>query len=1094
MVTAYTLNGQAVDATTFTHVACDPFHSVVVEACAGSGKTWLLVGRMLRLLLAGAKPSELLAITFTKKAAQEMQERLMALLESLALVSDEEAKTLLRERGIAEEDLAAQLPVARQLYERILSSDQHVSIDTFHSWFIRLLQLAPLASGVPHGYSLAEQTSDLTHDAFIRLLQLVQQPEQQQLKTALLSLYDQLGDSSTHDLLHTFMDKRAEWWASTQLAGHDVDTPMQWLLDLSGEDAVRDARLSLWDDADLHGKVLTIARLLGQGTEPNQKSATEIESALSAGAAIAHFDQLKDQFCTQAGKPRAAKTNKTLKIALDSHFEGDAESAFKDLFTEVAEALLTLEARSMEMNVVAMNRALFEVGQVFVQLYQDIKSEQRIVDFTDLEWQVYRLLLDEEYAAYLQVRLDARYKHILLDEFQDTNPIQWSVIQSWLNAYSDEWPSMFVVGDPKQSIYRFRRAEPRVFAAARELLASHGAQVLQANQTRRNATAIVDVLNTSFAGENLFSPQTTLGLNGGAVWRLPLIQASDEAASQTDDAVMRFPLVTALVEDEDERRLEEGRQLSLVLHHLKHHLSVDQRAMQWRDVMVLVRKRTHLSAYETAFREANIPFLSDRRGGLLNALEIADLIALLSFCVTPHDNRALAHVLKSPIVGASDQDLMQIAQREESFWWERLRVMRRENNLSFELVYAVDLFERWIKLSQYLPVHDFLDIVVSQGELMQRYAQYATSLNREQVLGNIEAFLGMSLELDAGRYPGLSKFIDALRLLQNQAESDAPDAASIDVTTDAIRMMTVHSAKGLEAPVVVLLDTNHSEGKTDHMGILCHWPEDQVYPDHFSAFAKKETRGFARTALFEQEDQFRAQEDLNLLYVAITRAKQLCLMSGIADKRSGSVKEGSWYARVRGDELQEIDPSTLSDHNSDVVQYTAAFDLSVFNPPLLTQPEQTPVAFSSDEIEEGVILHGLLERLTLQGVWPVRLPSVQQVMRIMSCTEAQANIAIEQLQELNQNEALAQFFDQHYFVSAQNEMSLVAKGKHLRCDRVVFFEEEIWILDYKRQYLMSEKAGYQAQLREYQTIIHDIYPDKKVCAAIITSDGELVEV
>lgn len=1093
MATAYTLNGQAVDATTFTHTACNPYHSVVVEACAGSGKTWLLVGRMLRLLLAGAKPSELLAITFTKKAAQEMQERLMALLESLALVSDEEAMTLLRERGVAEQDMATQLPIARALYERILSSDQHVSIDTFHSWFIRLLQLAPLASGVPHGYSLAEQTSDLIHDAFIRLLQLVQKAEQQPLKEALLSLYDQLGDSSTHDLLHTFMDKRAEWWASTQLEDHDVDTPVNWLMDLCGEDAVRDARLSLWSDVVLKDRVLTIARLLGQGTDANQKTAVEIESGVTDGASLDNFNRLKDQFCTQAGKPRSAKSNKALKVALDSHFEGDAESAFKDEFTAIAEALLTLEARSAEMQVMAMNKALFTVGDAFIRLYQEIKAEQRIVDFTDLEWQVYRLLLNEEHAAYLQVRLDARYKHILLDEFQDTNPIQWSVIQSWLNAYSEEWPSMFVVGDPKQSIYRFRRAEPRVFAAARELLAAHGAQILQANQTRRNATAIVEVLNTSFAGENLFSPQTTLGLNGGAVWRLPLIQTAVEDDVVEENA-LRLPLETALVEDEDERRLEEGRQLAQVLHHLKHHLSVGERLMQWQDVMILVRKRTHLSAYETAFREANIPFLSDRRGGLLDSLEIADLMALLTFCVTPHDNRALAHVLKSPIIGASDQDLMQIAQQEEGFWWERLNKMRQENALSFELLYAVDILNKWIKHAQYLPVHDFLDQVVHQGELMQRYAQYATALNREQVLGNIEAFLGMSLEIDAGRYPSLPKFLEALHLLQNQAESDAPNAASIDVTTDAVCMMTVHSAKGLEAPVVVLLDTNHSEGKTDHMGILCHWPEDSVYPDHFSAFAKKETRGFARTPLFDEEDQFRAQEDLNLLYVAITRAKQLCIVSGIADKRSGDVKEGSWYARVRGDVLEEIDPQTLPEQTRDTEIVSGTFDLSVFKPQSRPNPEKPIAAYSSAEIEEGVILHGLLERLAMQGQWPIVLPEIAQVQTWMRCDEMQANIALAQLTQLNLNAELARFFDQQSFVTAQNEMTLVAKGKHLRCDRVVFFEEEIWILDYKRRYLLSEKAAYQGQLNEYRAILSAIYPDKSIHCALITSEGSLVEV
>ncbi|MFL6719648.1 MAG: UvrD-helicase domain-containing protein, partial [Burkholderiaceae bacterium] len=213
---AYEINGEAADAARFIAIACDPARSVAVEACAGSGKTWLLVARMLRLLLAGAEPSGLLAITFTRKAAQEMRERLMLLLRDLALLPEASVRALLLERGVPEHALPQAMPLARSLYERVLASPQSLSIDTFHSWFARLLQLAPLSSGVPHGYALADNSGELMTQAYNGLMQSLDEPELAPVRQALLALYEQLGDWTTRRLLDAFIDKRAEWWAANQ--------------------------------------------------------------------------------------------------------------------------------------------------------------------------------------------------------------------------------------------------------------------------------------------------------------------------------------------------------------------------------------------------------------------------------------------------------------------------------------------------------------------------------------------------------------------------------------------------------------------------------------------------------------------------------------------------------------------------------------------------------------------------------------------------------------------------------------------------------------------------------------------------------------
>ncbi|TFV93863.1 ATP-dependent exonuclease, partial [Oxalobacteraceae bacterium OM1] len=392
-------------------------------------------------------------------------------------------------------------------------------------------------------------------------------------------------------------------------------------------------------------------------------------------------------------------------------------------------------------------------------------------------------------------------------------------------------------------------------------------------------------------------------------------------------------------------------------------------------------------------------------------------------------------------------------------------------------------------------VHDLLDVILHEGDLVARYASAAQPAMRAQVLGNIEAFTELALNLDAGRYPSLPKFIEALRTLRQHAESDAPDEAAVDATVDAVRILTIHSAKGLEAGIVVLVDANHSDPARDDCGILCDWPQDSDAPTHFSCFARKDERGAARDHLFAAEEAFRMQEDWNLLYVAATRAKELLIVSGVAGSRGAlpdGCVEGSWYHR-----LSHVDERVADAPADAPVARTSvgpAFELPIYSPAVLAADDGTAEeTVRNDAIDEGIALHTLLERLTQFNVWPCRVPEPDRIARWLDCPPALAETIAARASRMLATAELERFFNPKHFRFARNELEVVDGETVVRFDRAVVFDDEVWILDYKRDLLDSERAGYGLQLQRYRDAAGCVFPGLRVRTAIITPDGRLSE-
>ncbi len=441
-------------------IALDPNHSVVVEACAGSGKTWLLVSRIVRLLLAGVQPGEILAITFTRKAAQEMQARLHEWLHLLAVQDDDVVREFLRERAVDGID-GALLAKARGLYRDALLAQPAITISTFHGWFMQIIQRAPLNAGVPVGMQLLERTAALRDEAWQAFADSLRAAPDGETARHMQQLFAGYGLHSTRTLLENFVHKRAEWWAYTQGQKDAAAWATQQLRAELEVDFDADPVAGACGDASLQSAVLAFAQALATGTEVQCNNAGKLQMAWELADPRQRFSALTLALYTQADEPRSFKPTKkqnaeTFLVARDVLF-GKLQ-AVRDELTEI-EAL-------------RMNRAALHCGAALLEHYQQLKLQQQQMDFTDLEWQVCRMLSQGDCAEYMQYKLDSRYRHVLLDEFQDTNPLQWQILQSWFAASAavDSRPTVFVVGDPKQSIYRFRRAEARLFGEARGFL------------------------------------------------------------------------------------------------------------------------------------------------------------------------------------------------------------------------------------------------------------------------------------------------------------------------------------------------------------------------------------------------------------------------------------------------------------------------------------------------------------------------------------------------------------------------------------------------------------------------------------------------
>ncbi len=1128
------------DARLDQRIAAGPAVSVWVAASAGTGKTTVLTERVLRLLLAGTPPARILCLTFTKAAAAEMANRIATILGAWATVPDGALAKRLADLTDAT-PAADALERARRLFAQVVDAPEGLRIATIHAFCQSLLRRFPLEAGlVPHFQVLDERSAaelmELARDEVL----IAAEPERDAaLAEALREVTGHVSEEEFGDLMAELARERGRLARLLGKAGglEAAAAALYRRLDLRPGDTPERTQARAAADGNFPAAALkAAAAALAQGSAADRKRGEAIAAWLAADAAAraAGFGEYARQFLTAEDEVRKTLATKAVRQA-----SPEAEAA---LAAEAAR-LAAEAARRKAAAVAAASVALLRLGAAVLAAYGRHKEHRALLDYDDLILET-RRLLERQGAGWVLYKLDQGLDHILIDEAQDTNPDQWQVVAALAEEFfagegaRDGTRTVFAVGDAKQSIFSFQRADPDAFEAMRRHFARKVAQAGAAwrsvalEVSFRSTPAVLAAVDGVFArpaaAEGVAAPGETVRHFAHREGRAGLVELWPVATPREREAAEDWtPPVTRERGDSPPARLA-----ALIALRIRRWLDTDERLLSKNrrirpgDIMVLVRRRTvFVAELVRALKQSGVAVAGVDRMVLTDQLAVMDLIALARFLLLPEDDLTLACLLKSPLVGLDEDQLFALAYgREGSLWAELVR--RADEDAAFAAAHAY--------LAGLLRRVDFTPPYELFAEALAGRGTPAAPSGRERMVARLGAeaeepldeFLALALAYERAHVPSLEGFLHWVEAGEAQIKRD-PEAAS----RDEVRIMTVHGAKGLEAPIVILPDTVETPKRTPRLLWLDGGEEGLLWAPR-SALEDGLAREMRDAAKRKRDEEYR-----RLLYVAMTRAADRLYVCGWRGQRE--VPSDSWWSLVREGLAESAAPFAF-DCSHEIAQGWSGQGLRLSSPqevgpegerteqaphaagePLppwaraLPAPEPVParpLAPSRPEEEEpparsplgpdgaarfrrGLLVHRLLEAL----------PELPPRAREAACRRylaraahglaaaAQEEIARETLAVLA-DAALAPLFGP----GSRAEVALVGEvnGRVIsgQIDRLLVGEREILVVDYKTNRAppaaVEEVAvAYLRQMAAYRALLRRIYPGRRLRAALLFTDG-----
>ncbi|BEV45553.1 double-strand break repair helicase AddA [Afipia carboxidovorans] len=1126
--------------------ASNPQASAFVAANAGSGKTHVLVTRVIRLLLADVAPEKILCITFTKAAAANMAQRVFETLGRWVALDDDALDAAIRHVGApATREMRVR---ARKLFACALETPGGLKVQTIHALCTRLLQQFPFEANVPAHFAVLDerdQTEMMERANLAVLLEAARAPDSA-LGRALAFAMTQAADVTFKEVVHEACLSREHFMAWADGAG-SIEAAMAQVCRALG--VAMDAQCDAVEREMVEGPHLPRSRWIeaANAFEDGGKTDATQGARLRAAAALTGEAQLEAYlgvFFTGEGSERKSLMTKSLTAM---------HGALAAALSQEQPRLRALADRRRAIIQRDRTHALLVIASAVAAHYRREKQARGLLDYDDLIDKTHAMLTGG-YASWVHFKLDRGIDHVLIDEAQDTSPRQWDIIESFVSEFTagagargEIHRTVFAVGDEKQSIFSFQGAAPREFDLRRRAMATRHAHAnlsfesVSFKHSFRSGAAILDSVDYVFREQTIYR---SIHIDDA----YPVHDALPDAAPAT---VELWP-----VEEPDTREEIEGWQAPFdtvspaspevklarrVESEIKALIAAGtmtgplgrRRRLRYGDVMILVRRRgAAFDAVIQALKHAGIPVAGADRLKLTAHIAVIDLMHLADALLLPQDDLALAVALKSPLFGLTDDDLLTIAPT-------------RTGSLREALAAHAASSER-LRIAS-----EFLETCAMRAARMTPFAFFAWLLGgdsgghggRARILKRLgheandalDEFLELALTYERKAPASLQGFIAWLRAADTDVKRD------MEILRDEVRVMTVHGAKGLEASVVFLVDTTTSPSDTQRLRLI-HMPHGNAGPGEVVLWAgakDDDTEDVARardTMRGETEDEYR-----RLLYVAMTRAAERLIVGGCKPGNRNNVRELSWYDLIEKGlaasplVLTEVetpfgpakryarkDEAALDIARDDAASAPAELkslpDWLYADAPQVRAKEITlaPSSAGGDTAAPLSAEQTILQRARLTGQWVHRLlqslPDLAQEAReaaalrflarhVQDASEEERTTLIRQVLALIDDPRFAALFGPGSRAEVSIAGRLTLNGTSVRVsgqiDRLVMTPDEVMIVDYKTGAVPqgAMPPHYVRQLALYRAVLAKLSPGRPVrCALLWTQGPQIVEV